>query len=147
VTDSPDKRAVHNAKRMPRIVLLWVPVIAWMGLIFLLSAQSQYPTPKSRILDLLIEKTAHTVEYAILAALLARALRSSRSTSRSVFALAILVAGAYALTDEFHQRFVPGRSADWVDILFDWIGAMIGAALALYCFESVGKIFGRPKKP
>lgn len=147
MTDSQDKRAIYSAKRLTRIFLLWAPVIAWMVLIFFLSAQSQYPTPKSRILDLLMEKTAHTVEYAILAALLVRALRSSQSSSRSVFVLALLVAGAYALTDEFHQRFVPGRSADWVDILFDWMGAMIGAALALYCCEPIAKILGRPQEP
>jgi VanZ family protein len=147
MTDSRHKRTTFTAKRLPRILMLWAPVVAWMVLIFLLSAQSQYPTPKSRILDLLIEKTAHTVEYAILAALLVRALRPSRSSSRSMYAIAILAASVYALSDEFHQRFVPGRSADWADILFDWIGAMIGAALALYCFEPSGKIFGRPPKP
>jgi VanZ family protein len=147
VTDSQDKRATYHAKRLPRILLLWAPVIAWMVLIFFLSAQSQYPTPKSRILDLLMEKTAHTIEYAILAALLVRALKSSRSISRRAFALAILVAGAYALTDEYHQRFVPGRSADWADIVFDWMGAAIGAALALYRFEPIAKILGRSQKP
>jgi VanZ family protein len=145
--DSRGRPAAQGRRKPSRIVLLWAPVIAWMVLIFLLSAQSQFPTPKSRVLDLLIEKAAHTMEYAVLAAVLVRALRSGQSAPRRVFALAILVAAAYALTDELHQKQVPGRSADWVDVAFDWMGAVIGAALALYCYYPVGKRLERQSKP
>jgi len=43
----------------------------------------------------------------------------------------VLLAGCYALSDEFHQRYVPGRSADWMDILFDWLGTALGTYLML----------------
>ena len=133
---------VRRRVRWARFLLLWSPVIVWMVLIFLLSAQTQYPTPESRILDVFFEKTAHTVEYAILAALLVRALSPDHEEKWRVFATAVLVAGAYALTDELHQKYVPGRSADWADVVFDWMGAGIGAALVLYCGR-IGKAFGR----
>jgi VanZ family protein len=43
--------------------------------------------------------------------------------------VAVFLAWLYALSDEFHQLYVPGRTADWTDILFDWLGAAVGAWL------------------
>ena len=44
--------------------------------------------------------------------------------------LAIVVASAYGVTDEFHQLFVPGRACDPVDWMVDTAGAALGALLA-----------------
>ena len=107
----------------------WGPVVVWMAVIFFLSAQSQLPTPAQRWLDILLEKTAHALEFAILAALVRRALGSAESRPRRTFGWAILIAWLYALSDEYHQSFVPGRAADWSDILFDWLGAVLGVWL------------------
>ena len=107
----------------------WAPVVGWMALIFFLSAQSQFPTPQQRWLDLLLEKAGHAFEYAILAALLTRALASGRNARGRAFLAAVVFSWLYALSDEFHQSFVPGRTAGWSDVLFDWIGAMGGAWL------------------
>jgi len=103
-----------------------------MALIFVLSAQAQLPTPETRWLDAVLEKSAHTFEFAVLAALLMRALAPRAAVRWRAFGLAVLLAWLYALADEFHQSFVPGRSADWMDILFDWLGAALGAGLWMY---------------
>jgi VanZ family protein len=110
----------------------WGPVIAWMALIFILSAQAQLPTPETRWLDSVLEKSAHTFEFAVLAALLMRALAAGVAVPWRAFGVAVLLAWLYALSDEFHQSFVPGRSDDWMDILFDWLGAVLGAGLWMY---------------
>lgn len=109
----------------------WGVVLVWMGLIFVLSAQEQLPTPEERWLDFVLEKSAHTIEFAVLAILLSRALGVERSANRRSFLIAVSLAWLYALSDEFHQRFVPGRSDDWTDILFDWLGALTGVWLWL----------------
>lgn len=114
----------------------WGPVVTWMALIFFLSAQAQLPTPEQHWLDVVLEKSAHTLEYAVLAALLSRALAASDGERRRAFGVAVLLAWLYALTDEFHQRFVPGRSADWSDIVFDWLGAVAGAGLWLHAWNA-----------
>ena len=93
-----------------------------------------------------MEKTAHTVEYAVLAVLLVRAVMPNQVVPMRVFGLAVFVAGIYALTDELHQRHVPGRSADWSDIMFDWLGAAIGAALVLTCIGPIQKRLGRSRE-
>jgi len=142
VTNFWRKDNVPNKEKPLRVFALWGPVFAWMILVFFLSAQSQFPTPDSRWLDLLMEKPAHTAEYAVLAALLARALRPYQAAPWRVLGLAVFVAGIYALTDEFHQKHVPGRSADWFDIMFDWLGAAIGATCALICAGPLPKWLG-----
>jgi VanZ family protein len=99
----------------------WIPVVAWMGVIFALSAQPHLPSPPSPFLDKILEKGGHTLEYAVLASLLWLAMGQRRPV------LAWAVAVIYAISDEYHQSFVPGRTPDPVDALFD----AMGAALAL----------------
>ena len=43
--------------------------------------------------------------------------------------LALVLATLYGVTDEFHQMFVPGRTADRYDVLADGIGATLGVAI------------------
>jgi VanZ family protein len=68
--------------------------------------------------DLLLRKIAHLSEYAILGALLVRAVQRP--------AVAILAGGLYAVSDELHQHFVRGRHAAWYDVLIDTVGVTIG---------------------
>ncbi len=81
-----------------------------------------------------MDKVVHAVEYGILAVLLARAVRLTSLTASLplVFAIALYFAVFYGVTDEFHQSFVPGRSADFDDLLADTIGAAIAAAGYLF---------------
>ena len=102
----------------------------WMALIFFLSGQPSLPTPEERWLDFVFEKSAHTFEFAVLAALFLRALAVDRSECWRSVGVAGVLAGLFALSDEFHQLFVPGRSADWSDLLFDWLG--VGAGVWLW---------------
>ena len=132
-----------------RIVSEWVPVIAWMFLIFagstdLMSAEhtSRFLVPFLLWLDphisfrtialaqLIVRKAGHLTEYAILAALLWRALRHNWSMVRRSFwkpaIVALAVAMVYATTDEFHQSFIPSRTATAHDVMVDVVGAIVG---------------------
>jgi VanZ family protein len=71
--------------------------------------------------DLVLRKVAHLSEYAVLGALLQRALARPR--------LAILFGGLYAVSDEIHQHFVRGRHAAWYDVVIDTVGVTIGVVL------------------
>ena len=177
-----------------RFLKYWLPVLVWLGLIFVgstdvLSAEqtSRFLVTFLRWLDpqisaatiatihLSVRKLGHITEYAILAMLLWRGLRrgtnlqmkmspdpakpgSSFSTkpvtdttvqtegagrpslvdptgcpwvrSRSIlFLLAWLAAGIFAVTDEFHQSFVPSRTASPIDVMIDICGALAGLAI------------------
>jgi VanZ family protein len=99
---------------------LWLPVVAWAALIFALSSIPDLGTGLGGW-DLLLRKIAHAAEYAVLGALLQRAL------SRPGLALAIGI--AYAVSDELHQFFVPGRTGSPLDVVLDAAGVMVGVAL------------------
>jgi VanZ family protein len=101
----------------PRALSLWLPVVLWAGVIFALSA---IPSLSSGLgtWDTVLRKCAHTLEYAILGALLLRAL--GRETP------AFLAGVAYAATDELHQHFVHGRHASPVDVAIDAVGVTLG---------------------
>lgn len=74
-----------------------------------------------------VRKAGHLTEYAILASLAARAFRNSshQFIQRHWFKFSMLLAVAYALSDEFHQSFVPSRTASIHDSLIDSAGALI----------------------
>lgn len=103
----------------------WLPVVGWMALIFVLSAQPDFPHPASGWMDLLISSAAHAFLFGVLALLLGRALAPQ---PRGV-PLAFVLTGLYALSDEFHQAFVPGRHPDPLDLGCDLLGAALGLAL------------------
>jgi VanZ family protein len=99
---------------------LWVPVLVWAGLIFALSSIPDLGTGLGGW-DLVLRKIAHAGEYAVLGALLQRAL------ARPGLAFALGV--AYAVSDEIHQSFVPGRQGSPLDVALDAAGVAIGVAL------------------
>jgi hypothetical protein len=96
---------------------LWLPVVVWAAVIFTISAVPSLTTGLGTW-DLLLRKAAHFTEYAILGALLLRAL----GRELPAFAAGI----AYAATDEIHQHFVRGRHASPVDVLIDAVGVILG---------------------
>ena len=103
--------------RVPSPLRLWLPVVAWAALIFALSSVPDLGTGLGGW-DLVLRKLAHAAEYAVLGALLLRALGSE---------LPALAAGvAYAISDELHQHFVAGRRGAPLDVLIDAVGVGIG---------------------
>lgn len=110
--------SASNTSRIIRPLLLWL-----------------YPGMSEESLDFahfIIRKLGHLTEYAILALLAARAFyTSSHQLLRRrwfLFALALVV--LYALSDEFHQLFVPSRTGSIYDSLID----IVGGAIALLLF-------------
>jgi VanZ family protein len=126
------------------------PVVLWAALIFIFSSglfsgsntstivrplvQWLFPDISDPALVLvhgLIRKASHFVEYAILALLAARALRSSsRDFLRNHwFAVSLTFVALYALSDEFHQSFVSSRTASIYDCLIDTAGGLVALTI------------------
>ncbi len=82
--------------------------------------------PKLKILE--YDKLLHMAEYCILGFLFARALRHSGLNIgfAKMVILAIIITAFYGASDEFHQYFTPGRTADVFDFLADFVGANMG---------------------
>jgi VanZ family protein len=99
---------------------IWLPVLAWGAVIFALSSIPDLGTGLGGW-DLVLRKIAHAAEYAVLGALLVRA------TTRPGLAFALGV--SYAVTDEVHQLFVPGRMGSPIDVAVDALGVAVGIVL------------------
>ncbi|MGQ0645532.1 MAG: VanZ family protein [Elusimicrobiota bacterium] len=107
-----------------RIVSLWAPPALWCGLIFYLSGIPDLGTGLG-FYDLILRKAAHFIEYAVLALLVWRALAGSGSVPpRGIFWGAFGFCVLYAVSDEWHQGFVPGRVPSRLDVLLDSLGAL-----------------------
>src|SRR3954466_11799321 len=103
----------------------WAPPLVLMAVIFFFSAQPNLNSGLGWI-DHVGRKIVHASEYALLCILWWRALRTRLPIDRALW-LAWGIATAYAMTDEFHQRFVTGRHSTWVDVAIDSMGAAIAA--------------------
>jgi VanZ family protein len=83
------------------------------------------------LIHLLIRKTAHITEYFVFSLLLLQAIRGIESGWKLRWAiLALLIASSYAALDEFHQSFVPSRTASPRDVLLDATGATLAQIVA-----------------
>jgi VanZ family protein len=113
-----------------RIIALLAPPLLVMAAIFVLSAQTS--SGDHGFFDLLLRKLGHVTEYAVLTFLWWRALRGLRvvEDNRTAIAVAVGIAFAYAISDEFHQTFVEGRHGTPVDILIDSTGMALAALYA-----------------
>ena len=112
---------------MTRRVRVWGPAWGTMVLIFVLSSISGLgPIPGG-----VDDGVAHALQYAVLAALLLRGLAGARWRGVKVraAALAVLLATLYGVTDEAHQWFVPGRTAEVTDLVADALGAAVAAGV------------------
>ena len=96
----------------------WWAAALWAGLIFWLSS-SPDAQGGVNLLDLIPygDKLAHAAAFGLLASFIYLASRGAW--------LAVVAASLYGVTDELHQHFVPGRTAD----VADWIADTAGAAL------------------
>lgn len=118
---------------MKRFLRYWLPLLAWMGLIFVLSAQPTLPSAPGGW-DTVLKKTGHALAYGVLAWLYHRALRQHLRPSTILRVASIGLAVAYALSDEYHQTFVSGRNGNLLDVAVDGVGAC-GAMLLDWWFE------------
>ena len=105
-----------------------VLALLWAALIFFLSGipGQDYPEHPG-----FLNYLAHASEYLILAALIYVAAFNGKTSVSKLALIAIVVAAAYAASDELHQLFVPNGSSDIVDWFCDLGGATLGTLLAM----------------
>lgn len=111
-----------------RRTLWWLAALALMGLIFYLSAQADLPHVPEPWLDIVVKKTGHAALYGVLAWFYLGALRGDGPISDRARLLAFGLAVLYAVTDEVHQSFVPGRTPSPWDVFIDGAGAALAVS-------------------
>lgn len=150
---------------MKRKILSWTLAVLWMALIFYLSHQpaiesnglSTGITEKIVVMvekvapdikfnmgrfNHMLRKGAHFFAYLVLGILMINGLSSSDIYGFKGIGLAILICILYAISDEVHQLFVPGRGGQVSDVILDSAGAIIGI-LGYKWLSNIGKIYYR----
>jgi len=128
----------------------WLPPLLWTCVILLASSDAfsaansgpwlqtivttilghALPAHQFDVLHFLLRKASHLTEYAILGALLFRALRADGQRWNVRWsAAAVTIAAAVASFDELHQTFVPSRTGAFSDVLLDTAGATLAQIL------------------
>ena len=79
--------------------------------------------------DFWIRKTAHLTIYLVLGFLIISLLKEYTTIDRKSIIIACIISILYAISDEIHQSFVPGRSCELRDILIDSTGSIIGISI------------------
>jgi len=116
-----------------KVVYAWGPAVAWMALIFFVSALPKLPTLPSMFG---IDKIQHAAAYFILGLLL---LRATALTGLKPYVRSFTIGALYGAFDEIHQRFVPGRDMSGLD----WLADVAGLAIALLAVAVIDKYLGR----
>ena len=118
-------------------IKLWLPVIAYMAMLFVFSSFSNLPTPPGDFSFYHV----HIAAYAGLGALTARAAaKGLRHVSWRQCSWPIAISTLYGVTDEYHQLFVPGRSFDVLDMAADAFGSVVGAG-AVWAWSIIRRRF------
>ncbi len=111
---------------MRKFVKWWLPVIVWMGVIFIGSSIGNIPRVGGKTTDSIVHRAAHVLEFAVLGALLLRAVNKEKPVTKREMITTLIIATLYGASDEFHQRFTPGRNSEGLSVLFDAAGGAIG---------------------
>ncbi len=121
--------------------LYWLPAVIWAVIIF---SMSEDPDPAAaRLLNFLpnADKIGHMAEYFIFSLLIYLALVKGHALKAgSAVIRAVFLASLFGASDEFHQKFTPGRCMD----IFDWLADTAGALTAHAGFL-LNKISGSKK--
>lgn len=126
-------------------MISWILLIGWMSFIFFMSHQpGEVSSSQSdlvlkifrfigielndyfgEIATFIVRKAAHFSEYFILFLLSYNVFRCYEKNKKYSVYLILFVA-IYAITDEFHQSFIPGRGPALRDVLIDTSGGLFG---------------------
>src|SRR5699024_11129892 len=153
---------MQRTNKQPKLIS-WIPVFVWMALIFYLSHQpaSSSNELSTGVMDVFMNtittvipidfdlgifhhfnrKSAHFFEYFMLGLLVINALKRHVSIKWKFVALSLVICILYAISDEVHQLFIPGRSGEMRDVFIDSTGSATGITLYIL----LGKILRKTR--
>ena len=136
-----------------KLAIGYAVMAAWMVVIFVLSSEG-HDTSSGRsdvivhvlqsaglgfaptdVLTFMTRKAAHTVAYLVLGVLAYSAVRNHGLPARRVAMIAVCIVVAYAISDEVHQLFVPGRSGELRDVLIDSVAGAVGILVSYFIYS------------
>lgn len=123
-----------NRKSLSIFLFYYLPPFVYAGLIFFLSS---LPSWKIKAASSFPDYILHFIEYAVFSILSFRfvAKATGRKITIKVSIVIIIILALFALSDEWHQSFVPGRFATWSDFAADTAGILGGLGIYQLFFK------------
>lgn len=138
--------------RQHKLILSYTALVLWMMVIFWLSSEGHDASSArsdaivnsvrslgvhadSGEMTFVVRKTAHTVAYMVLGSLAYLTLRQHNWRARTTVVSGVLLTVAYAVSDEFHQSFVAGRSGELRDVLIDSTAGLVGICIIYFIYH------------
>lgn len=120
-----------NKKNKLKLSILWLPVFAWMGVIFHFSS---IPGKDIPLLFPFQDVVFHIAIYAILGLLFTRSAKFTflNLTPLKLLLFSLFFGTLYGIIDEFHQSFVPNRYPCGFDVFTDSSGTLLGSLIQLF---------------
>jgi len=149
---SGENMNIQNNKLNYILVTSWIFVLVWMGVIFMFSEQNSTESSElsggiSDTVYVIVDETfpnadvsqdtiqvttrnvAHFFLYFVLGFLILNALFNHNLSEMKRPLFALLLSGLYALSDEWHQYYIPGRAFELKDLSIDLLGSILGIAV------------------
>ena len=153
-----------------RKIIFIILIICWLGVIFYFSSMDTYESNGDskevvsvvvdkaidisnssindnkkedivNVLNLHIRKFAHFSLYFILSILFMSFFISfNKFNLKTIILISILLCFIYAITDEFHQTFITGRTGQFSDVIIDTIGASVGSIIYSIVYRKIKNI-------
>jgi len=134
-------RETRIKKTLRKLLVFWAPAIIWMLVIFAFSSLTTQPVSQVYWREFLLKKSAHFIEYFILFILTYRAFLNSGVKKERTTYFSLIFCILYAISDEFHQSFTPGREPKIRDVLIDGGGSISAMAAVIYYLPKSGQKF------
>ncbi len=119
--------------------LVYYPLAVYWAILFVLTS---LPSPTFMKKIKVSDKVEHLVAYFVLGVLLTLAMHFQekyRQFAEKFYLWSVIFISLYAMLDEIHQIFIPNRSADVLDWLADFVGAVLSASLVKWFVEKYSK--------
>jgi VanZ family protein len=109
----------------------WLPLIAWIVIIFGLSSIPGF-SPDDVRLPSVSANVVHFIEYAVFAMLYYRGLSYGGVRIRWSIVIIVITSGiAVAALDEMYQSYIPRRDSSVYDLVMDSAGVVTGTLVAV----------------
>ena len=114
-----------HSEKMLTLAAMWVLSFFLLGLIWYSTSLPGKDLPRENdTIGLISSSMGHFIGFGLFSACLYSALRIRQLTGR--FVIVLIVGSILAITTEVHQRSIPGRDADIIDVILDLLGSTVG---------------------
>ena len=138
------KDILQDNQDRPQTIRVYFAGIGWGGPSFGIALDEQKDSDVAyevEGLQFIVRKSAHFLAYAILGGLCFESLSTlDKLSKKKTFFIALLISVLYAISDEIHQYFVPGRACQFRDVMIDSCGALFGIAVIVILKKIAYKI-------